>query len=158
MVVPPSLPPSSLPPFLPSLPPSLPLSLTSLLPPFLPSLSSLLPSTLSYSYVVEPYHKYPNLLDVLFFFLKTEQTTGIRREVIRVLGLLGALDPYKHKQHRRSGQRSKMGTPISKPMDKKSRQQQNTSELAVWTNSAMGDYYSNQAGLACTSNWYDQYL
>ena len=111
MVVPPSLPPS-----LPSLPPL----------PF-----ACLSATLSYSYVVEPYHKYPNLLDVLFFFLKTEQTTGIRREVIRVLGLLGALDPYKHKQHRRSGQRSKMGTPISKPMDKKSRQQQNTSELAV---------------------------
>ena len=50
-----------------------------------------------------------------------------------MLGLLGALDPYKHKQHRRSGQRSKMGTPISKPMDKKFRQQQNTGELAVWS-------------------------
>ena len=71
-------------------------------------------------YVVQPYHTYPNLLDTLFSFLKTEQMPGMRREVIRVLGLLGALDPYKHKQHRRSGQRSLMGTPISKPMDKTS--------------------------------------
>ena len=71
-------------------------------------------------YVIEPYHKYPNLLDVLFNFLKTEQATGVRREVVRVLGLLGALDPYKHTQHQRNDKRSRMGTPISKPMDKKS--------------------------------------
>ena len=69
--------------------------------------------------MIEPYHKYPNLLDILFNFLKTEHTRGLRREVIRVLGLLGALDPYKHTQHQRNEKRSKMGTPISKPMDKK---------------------------------------
>ncbi|KAK0063750.1 serine/threonine-protein kinase mTOR-like isoform X1 [Biomphalaria pfeifferi] len=49
--------------------------------------------------VVEPYSKYPNLLDVLLNFLKTEQSISIRREVIRVLGLLGALDPHKHKMN-----------------------------------------------------------
>ena len=37
--------------------------------------------------MVEPYHKYPNLLDILFGFLKTEQTTGIRREVSGETGL-----------------------------------------------------------------------
>ncbi|XP_038044243.1 serine/threonine-protein kinase mTOR-like [Patiria miniata] len=47
--------------------------------------------------VVDPYKKYSNLLDVLLNFLKTEQSANIRRETIRVLGLLGALDPYKHK-------------------------------------------------------------
>ena len=72
-----------------------------------------------FSYVIEPYHKYPNLLDILFNFLKTEHTIGVRREVVRVLGLLGALDPYKHTQHQRNEKRSKMGTPTSKPMDKK---------------------------------------
>ncbi|XP_072012519.1 serine/threonine-protein kinase mTOR isoform X9 [Engystomops pustulosus] len=51
----------------------------------------------STGYVVEPYRKYPSLLEVLLNFLKTEQSQGIRREAIRVLGLLGALDPYKHK-------------------------------------------------------------
>ncbi|XP_033096355.1 serine/threonine-protein kinase mTOR-like [Anneissia japonica] len=53
----------------------------------------------STGYVVEPYMKYPNLLDVLLNFLKTEQSPNIRRETIRTLGLLGALDPYKHKMN-----------------------------------------------------------
>ena len=35
-----------------------------------------------------------------------------------MLGLLGALDPYKHKQQQRNMKPSKMGTPHSKPMDK----------------------------------------
>ncbi|XP_043210340.1 serine/threonine-protein kinase mTOR-like isoform X1 [Amphibalanus amphitrite] len=41
------------------------------------------------------YQQYPQLLDVLIGFLKTEQQPTIRRETIRVLGLLGALDPYR---------------------------------------------------------------
>lgn len=51
-------------------------------------------------HVVQPYTEYPVLLDVLLNFLKTEQQSYIRRETIRVLGLLGALDPYKHKINR----------------------------------------------------------
>ncbi|KAG6451388.1 serine/threonine-protein kinase mTOR [Manduca sexta] len=51
-------------------------------------------------YVVTPYTEYPNLMDVLLNFLKTEQQPKDRRETIRVLGLLGALDPYKHKMTR----------------------------------------------------------
>ncbi|XP_052743299.1 serine/threonine-protein kinase Tor [Bicyclus anynana] len=48
-------------------------------------------------YVVSPYMSYPNLMDMLLNFLKTEQHPVDRRETIRVLGLLGALDPYKHR-------------------------------------------------------------
>jgi len=40
-------------------------------------------------HVVRPYNEYPVLLDVLLGFLKTEQHPTIRRETIRVLGLLG---------------------------------------------------------------------
>uniref|UniRef100_A0A1B6E046 Serine/threonine-protein kinase TOR n=1 Tax=Clastoptera arizonana TaxID=38151 RepID=A0A1B6E046_9HEMI len=50
-------------------------------------------------FVVKPYNQYPTLLDTLINFLKTEQQPIIRRETIRVLGLLGALDPYKHKMN-----------------------------------------------------------
>lgn len=50
--------------------------------------------------VVTPYYKYPFLIDILINFLKTEQQRTIRRETIRVLGLLGALDPYKHKMNK----------------------------------------------------------
>lgn len=42
------------------------------------SLGQLVEST---GYVVEPYRKYPHLLEVLLNFLKTEQSPGIRREV-----------------------------------------------------------------------------
>lgn len=48
-------------------------------------------------HVVSPYMEYPHLMDLLLNFLKTEQQTRERSETIRVLGLLGALDPYKHK-------------------------------------------------------------
>ncbi|XP_035228341.1 serine/threonine-protein kinase mTOR-like [Stegodyphus dumicola] len=51
----------------------------------------------STGYVIEPYKEYPNLLELLLNFLKTEQSSTIRREAIRVLGLLGALDPFKNK-------------------------------------------------------------
>ena len=45
-------------------------------------------------YVIEPLQKYPILLDVLLQFLKTPEETPFRRETIRVLGFLGAIDPY----------------------------------------------------------------
>ncbi|KAJ3373228.1 phosphatidylinositol kinase- protein kinase tor1 [Kappamyces sp. JEL0680] len=48
-------------------------------------------------WVVEPYLKYPTLLDVLISILKTEQSHPIRRETMKVIGVLGALDPYRHK-------------------------------------------------------------
>lgn len=50
--------------------------------------------------VVIPYSTYPNLIDILINFLKTETDMLVRHETIRVLGLLGALDPYKHKMNR----------------------------------------------------------
>ena len=46
-----------------------------------------------------PYSKYPHLLDTLLGFLRTEQRPAIRGQTLRLLGLLGALDPYKHKMN-----------------------------------------------------------
>ncbi|CAH0725575.1 unnamed protein product, partial [Brenthis ino] len=51
----------------------------------------------SIGYVVTPYMEYPNLMDMLLNLIKTEHNSRDRREAVRVLGLLGALDPYKHK-------------------------------------------------------------
>ncbi|GAV00928.1 TOR [Ramazzottius varieornatus] len=48
---------------------------------------------------IEPYKKFPMLLEILIGFLKNEQSPSLRRETMRVLGLLGALDPYIHKVH-----------------------------------------------------------
>lgn len=47
-------------------------------------------------WVIEPYIKYPSLLNLLIKILKTEQSPAIRKETVKVMGVLGALDPYKH--------------------------------------------------------------
>lgn len=48
-------------------------------------------------YVIDPYIKYPVLLDILMSIIKTEQSVRIREETMKLLGVLGALDPYRHK-------------------------------------------------------------
>ncbi|BFZ53909.1 phosphatidylinositol kinase-related protein kinase tor1 [Savitreella phatthalungensis] len=50
----------------------------------------------SSGYVIDPYLDYPILLDTLIAILKTEQTGSIRRETVKLIGILGALDPYRH--------------------------------------------------------------
>lgn len=47
--------------------------------------------------VVEPYVKFPNLLNILLHTLKAEGNPAIRSEAVKVLGILGALDPHRHK-------------------------------------------------------------
>lgn len=49
-------------------------------------------------YVIEPYVQYPELLTILVNIVKNEPTGDLRRETIRLMGILGALDPYKHTQ------------------------------------------------------------
>ena len=47
--------------------------------------------------VIKPYIEHPQLLGILFRFLRTETSQDIRLETIRTMGMLGALDPFKHK-------------------------------------------------------------
>ena len=49
-------------------------------------------------YVITPYLDYPQLLELLTNIIKTEQQGSLRRETIKLLGILGALDPYRHQQ------------------------------------------------------------
>lgn len=51
----------------------------------------------SSAYVVDPYRDYPGLLDILLRLLKTELSVSMRRLTMKVLGIIGALDPYSHK-------------------------------------------------------------
>lgn len=48
-------------------------------------------------YEENPYLQYRSLLGNLIKILRTEQTASVRRETIRVMGVLGALDPYRYK-------------------------------------------------------------
>ena len=49
-------------------------------------------------YIIDPYLEYPHLLAVLINIIKTEQTGSLWKETIKLLGILGALDPYKYQQ------------------------------------------------------------
>lgn len=95
-------------------------------------------------HVVKPYNQYPNLLDVLINFLKTEQQPVVRRETIRVLGLLGALDPYKHKINRGQIDSQLNSTPLISMADKgeEASFDVTTSEMLVnMSSSTLEEYY-----------------
>lgn len=47
--------------------------------------------------VVQPYAQHPQLLGILFRMLRTETNQTTRLETIRTMGMLGALDPFRHK-------------------------------------------------------------
>ncbi|KPJ18652.1 Serine/threonine-protein kinase mTOR [Papilio machaon] len=94
-------------------------------------------------YVVTPYTEYPNLMDVLLNFLKTEQQPKDRRETIRVLGLLGALDPYKHKLTRGliDGQPDSSLVPVADSKAEENNFDMTTSEMLVNMSSTLLDEY-----------------
>ena len=52
----------------------------------------------SSGYVIQPLLDYPQLLGMLVAILKLETSPDIKRETVRLLGILGALDPYKHRK------------------------------------------------------------
>ncbi|KAI5952420.1 TOR1 [Candida jiufengensis] len=52
----------------------------------------------SSGYVIQPLLDYPQLLGMLVAILKSDNSIEIRRETVRLLGILGALDPYKHRE------------------------------------------------------------
>lgn len=47
--------------------------------------------------VIKPYTDHPQLMVILFRMLRTETNQPTRLELIRTIGMLGALDPFKHK-------------------------------------------------------------
>ncbi|KAJ6619840.1 atypical/PIKK/FRAP protein kinase [Mycena sp. CBHHK59/15] len=51
----------------------------------------------STGYVIAPLVDHPQLLQLLGRILRTETTPIVRREVVKVLGIIGALDPYRRK-------------------------------------------------------------
>lgn len=47
--------------------------------------------------VIAPYIDYPQLLAVLLRMLGEGAEPSVKRELLRLLGILGALDPHMHK-------------------------------------------------------------
>ncbi|KAK7025239.1 Serine/threonine-protein kinase TOR [Favolaschia claudopus] len=52
----------------------------------------------STGYVITPFIEHPQLLQLLGRILRTETTPIVQREVVKVLGIIGALDPYRRKR------------------------------------------------------------
>lgn len=109
------------------------------------TLSQLVEST---GCVVEPYNKHPQLLVDLLNFLRTEQRPAIRKQTLGLLGLLGALDPYKHRMN--LGQIDTRGTE-SAPLipingDDGKDKDISTSEMLVSNSSlTLDDFYTSVA-------------
>jgi FKBP12-rapamycin complex-associated protein len=74
----------------------------------LQTLGDLIQST---GYAIEPYLKYHDLLSILTDSLSSQSPWPVRREVLRVLGIIGALDPW------RSLRDNKKGAKIAEPLD-----------------------------------------
>uniref|UniRef100_A0A182JMR8 Serine/threonine-protein kinase TOR n=1 Tax=Anopheles atroparvus TaxID=41427 RepID=A0A182JMR8_ANOAO len=93
--------------------------------------------------VVVPYNKYPNLIDILINFLKTEQQLYVRRETIRVLGLLGALDPYKHKMNRGliDSQTSNILISVPDTKNENDNTDLSTSQMLINMSTQLDEYY-----------------
>lgn len=52
-------------------------------------------------YVIKPYLEYPQLLEILQSIIRGEPQRGpLRQETIKLMGILGALDPYKYQVQR----------------------------------------------------------
>ncbi|EAT84522.2 hypothetical protein SNOG_08246 [Parastagonospora nodorum SN15] len=49
-------------------------------------------------YVIEPYRDYPELMNILMNIVKTEPEGELRRETVRLMGTLGALDPDEYQK------------------------------------------------------------
>lgn len=59
----------------------------------------------SSGYVIDPLLDYPQLLGILVSILKaSDQNLNLKRETVRVMGILGALDPYKHREVERKSE------------------------------------------------------
>ncbi|KAL2477399.1 Serine/threonine-protein kinase TOR [Forsythia ovata] len=56
----------------------------------------------STGYVITPYNEYPLLLGLLLKLLNSELAWSTRREVLKVLGIMGALDPHMQKRNQLS--------------------------------------------------------
>ncbi|KAL0384340.1 UNVERIFIED_CONTAM: Serine/threonine-protein kinase TOR [Sesamum radiatum] len=71
----------------------------------------------STGYVITPYNEYPQLLGLLLKLLNGELAWSTRREVLKVLGIMGALDPHVHKRNQLSlpGSHGEVARPAGEP-------------------------------------------
>ncbi|KAJ6818004.1 serine/threonine-protein kinase TOR [Iris pallida] len=100
----------------------------------------------STGYVITPYNEYPSMLGLLLKLLNGESAWSTRREVLKVLGIMGALDPHVHKrnQQRLSGSHGEVNRASSDTSQQIVSMEELPTEL--WPSFATSeDYYSTVA-------------
>ncbi|XP_054777757.1 serine/threonine-protein kinase TOR isoform X2 [Prosopis cineraria] len=100
----------------------------------------------STGYVITPYNEYPQLLGLLLKLLNGELVWSTRREVLKVLGIMGALDPHEHKRNqvRLPGPHGE----VTRPASDSGQHMQSVDEFPVdlWPSFVSSeDYYSTVA-------------
>ncbi|KAH9072320.1 atypical/PIKK/FRAP protein kinase [Lactarius deliciosus] len=100
----------------------------------------------STGFVIQPLVEYPQLLQIFGRILKSEPNPSVRREVIKVLGIIGALDPYRRKT-RPDEESNEAQTPTAAAIN-----------LTHTTSSASDDYYQTVVINALLSILKDQSL
>ncbi|KAI0272361.1 atypical/PIKK/FRAP protein kinase [Gloeopeniophorella convolvens] len=100
----------------------------------------------STGFVIQPLVEYPQLLQIFSRILKSEPSASVRREVIKVLGIIGALDPYRRKT-RPDEESNESQTPAAAAIN-----------LTYTTSSASDDYYQTVVINALLSILKDQSL
>ncbi|KAM2605661.1 hypothetical protein TB2_034429 [Malus domestica] len=100
----------------------------------------------STGYVITPYNEYPLLLGLLLKLLNGELAWSTRREVLKVLGIMGALDPRVHKRHQQSLPGSHGDVTCSASESGQHIQSVDELPMDVWPSFATSeDYYSTVA-------------
>ncbi|KAM1457733.1 hypothetical protein ACFX13_035729 [Malus domestica] len=100
----------------------------------------------STGYVITPYNEYPLLLGLLLKLLNGELAWSTRREVLKVLGIMGALDPHVHKRHQQSLPGSHGDVTCSASESGQHIQSVDELPMDVWPSFATSeDYYSTVA-------------
>ncbi|OIW11181.1 hypothetical protein TanjilG_22988 [Lupinus angustifolius] len=100
----------------------------------------------STGYVITPYNEYPLLLVLLLKLLNGILVWSTRREVLKVLGIMGALDPHMHKRNQKS--LSGPHGEVTRPSSDSNQQIQTMDEFPadLWPSFASSDdYYSTVA-------------
>ncbi|PRQ22228.1 putative non-specific serine/threonine protein kinase [Rosa chinensis] len=100
----------------------------------------------STGYVITPYNEYPLLLGLLLKLLNGELAWSTRREVLKVLGIMGALDPHVHKRNQQSLPGSHGDVPRNASDSGQHIQSVDELPMDLWPSFATSeDYYSTVA-------------
>ncbi|XP_059447340.1 serine/threonine-protein kinase TOR isoform X3 [Corylus avellana] len=98
----------------------------------------------STGYVITPYNDYPQLLFLLLKLLNGELAWSTRREVLKVLGIMGALDPHVYKRNQPCLPGSHGDVPRA-ANDSGHVQSMDDLPMDLWPSFATEDYYSTVA-------------